>query len=60
MVPQGTYCDHTFASHSSNRVAVRTMELNEVGKIVFGPRCETGTWGLQSLFEKIDPGITEI
>ena len=49
-----------FVSRSSNHVVVRTMELNEVGKVVFGPRCETGTWGLQSLFEKIDPGIAEM
>ena len=32
------------------------MELDEIGKRIFGPRCSTGTWGLQSLFERVDPG----
>ena len=49
---------HLRITLSSDRTyAINYIELDDVGKRVLGPRCSTGTWGLQSLYERVDPGI---
>ena len=47
---------------SPETFAVRFVELDEFGKRVLGPRSNTKseTWGLQTLFELLDPGIWPI